>query len=99
VCEAGILDERLGELLLRETACPDQPRPQFLVGDGQRDALDAPSDQVDEAVLLEVADLEHARCRALREELEYPGQVEPVDGALQEHLPPAVAVLVLSISA
>ena len=66
--------------------------PSFSSVIGSEMAFDAPVDEVDEAVLLEVADLEHAGGRALRQELQDPGQIEPVDRALKEHRPPAVAV-------
>ena len=82
-CEsAGVLHERLGELLFGEAAGLDEARAQLLVGDGQGDGLDLPFDQVDEPVFLEVADLEHAGGGALREELQDAGQIEAVDGSL-----------------
>ena len=85
VGERRVLDEGLGELLLAEAAGLDQARAQLLVGDRQGDAFHAAVDEVDEAVLLEVADLEHAGGGVLRKELQDARQVEPVDGSLEQH--------------
>ena len=85
VREAGVFHERLGELLLGEAAGLDEARAELLVGDRQGDGLDAPVHEVDEAVLLEVADLEHAGGGALREELQDAGEVEPVDRSFEQH--------------
>ena len=85
VRECRVLHQRLRELLLREAAGLDEARAQFLVGDGQGDRFDLPLDQVDEPVLFEVADLEHAGGGVLREELQDAGQMEAMDGSLQQH--------------
>ena len=70
--------EHLGELLLVEQTGPDEPAAELVVGHGQRDALDATIDQVDEAVLVEIAYLEDTRRLLMSEELEDARQVELV---------------------
>jgi hypothetical protein len=74
-----LFHERLGELLRVETPRLDQPRPELLVCQRQRDSLHVSLDEVDEPVLLEVPDLEHAGGDVLREELQNAGEVESVD--------------------
>ena len=74
--------EDLGQLLLAEAAGLDQAGAQLLVRDRQRDTLHAALDEIDEAVLFEVAHFEHAAGDVLRQELQDARQVEPVDRAL-----------------
>ena len=60
--------------------------PSFSSVTGREIASTRPADEIDEAELLEVADLEHAGGRALREELQDARQIEAEDGSLKQHV-------------
>ena len=83
--QQGVGHEHLGELLLCEQPRPEQAGAELLVGHRQRDRLHAALDQIDEAELVEVADLDDARGLSLREELQDAREVEPAYGTSQQH--------------